>query len=82
MAEQSFIERARNQGKWLHCHYQDLWFSPDELEAQNRKGKFLWGEVNWSLRNPQEHIRELQNRIVEIEKEISVFDRRIAASKK
>jgi hypothetical protein len=74
---QPLIEKARKQNKWLHCGYQDLWFSPDELEAQNKKGKFLWGEVNWDLRNPQEHIEALQSRIAEIGKEISAFQSRI-----
>ena len=52
------IEQARAEGLWLWCHYQDLWFSPDELQAQNAKGKFLWGAVNWMLRDPQERVKQ------------------------
>jgi len=48
------ISRARANGKWLYCSYQNLWFSPAELEAANRKGRFLWGEINWELRDPAE----------------------------
>jgi hypothetical protein len=40
---QPLISQARVQGKWLHCAYQNLWFSPDELEAENREGRFRWG---------------------------------------
>ena len=54
------IEQARAEGLWLWCHYQDLWFSPDELQAQNAKGKFLWGAVNWMLRDPQERVKQAE----------------------
>ncbi len=52
------IAQARAEGKWLHCSYQDLWFSPDELEAANRDGRFRWGAVNWTVRDPGEMVRE------------------------
>lgn len=57
------IEKARAEGKWLWCHYQDLWFSPDQLAAQNEAGKFRWGPVNWRLRDPQERIAEADARV-------------------
>lgn len=56
------IEQARAEGKWLWCHYQDLWFSPDDLAAQNAKGSFCWGPVNWELRDPQERVSEAKRR--------------------
>jgi hypothetical protein len=57
------IEQARKEGKWLWCHYQDLWFSPDQLEAENAAGKFRWGPVNWKLRDPQERLSEAERRL-------------------
>ena len=74
---QPLIEKAREQNKWLYCFYRDVWFSPDELEAQNKIGRFLWDESHWELRNPQEGVRALQSRLAEIEKEISEFQSRI-----
>lgn len=56
------IEKARNEGKWLWCAYQDLWFSPDSLEKSNAEGKFLWGPINWHLRNPSEKLAEAEKR--------------------
>lgn len=56
------IEQARAERKWLWCRYQDLWFSPDQLQEQNRNGKFLWGPVNWQLRDPAERIAEAKRR--------------------
>jgi hypothetical protein len=55
---QPLIAQARKEGKWLHSQYQDIWFSPDELEAANREGRFLWGAVNWRLRDPNEMVQE------------------------
>lgn len=56
------ISQAEAEGKWLHCSYQDLWFSPAQLREENRKGSFLWGPVNWTLRDPQERLAEAQRR--------------------
>ncbi len=58
----ALIAQARSEGKWLWCHYQDLWFSPDSLEAENKNGKFRWGAVNWTLRDPQEKLAAAQER--------------------
>jgi hypothetical protein len=59
---QDLIKEARASGKWLWCHYQDLWFSPDQLAEQNRNGKFLWARVNWKLRDPAERVAEARAR--------------------
>ena len=56
------IEEARRRGLWLHCTYQDLWFSPDQLEAENKNGKFRWGPVNWRLRDPHEYAEQAERR--------------------
>lgn len=52
------FERARVEGLWFWCRYQDLWFSPDQLAKEHAAGSFLWGAVNWSLRDPQERLKE------------------------
>ena len=72
------IERARQQGLWLWCSYQDLWFSPDELEAENHQGRFRWEDTNWQLRDPQEHITALANRIRVAESSLVDFQRRVS----
>lgn len=63
------IAEARRQGLWLHCAYQNLWFSPDQLEAENKNGKFRWGAVNWRLRDPMEHIEQAERRALEARQE-------------
>lgn len=64
------IEQARAEGKWLWCNYQDIWFSPDELAKQNANGKFLWGPVNWKLRDPKERLTEAERRASDAQREV------------
>lgn len=58
MAEK--ILEARGQGLWLRCFYQDMWFSPDELEAAHAKDQFLWGPDNWELRDPLDRLESMR----------------------
>lgn len=70
------IEKARRERKWLHCTYQDMWFSPDELQKENEGGNFRWGAQNFELRDPQEHSQQLERRIKEAEEELVRFEAR------
>jgi hypothetical protein len=56
------IKQARAEGKWLWCHYQDIWFSPDQIELEQSQGRFRWGPVNWKLRDPKERLQEAERR--------------------
>lgn len=58
----TLIQQARQEGKWLRCGYQDLWFAPDRLEDEHRNGKFMWGVVNWQLREPTEQLEAAERR--------------------
>lgn len=54
------FEKARREGLWFYCNYQGLWFTPDELAAEQRRGSFIWGAVNWQLRDPKEKLEHEQ----------------------
>lgn len=56
------IQQAEREGKWLHCYYQDMWFSPEQLRGEHKKGCFRCEPVNWTLRDPQEQLAEAQRR--------------------
>lgn len=73
------INQAEREGKWLWCHYQDLWFSPAQLRDQNANGKFRWGVVNWQLRDPQERLDEAQRRVNAATQEAERIRRQIHA---
>ncbi len=67
------IQQAKDEGKWLWCSYQDLWFSPNDLECRNILGNFLWGPVNWQLRDPTEHVMELEEAVKLAEVRLKCF---------
>lgn len=51
------FDQARREGKWFYTSYQQIWFSPDQLEAAQRDGRFRWGPCNWELRDPMERVK-------------------------
>ena len=60
----SLIKEARLKGLWLYAYYQDLWFSPDELEQANKEGRF-WSE-SFIIRDPRELIDKLEQEVLSI----------------
>lgn len=74
---QPLYEKAEKEGLWFWSRYQDLWFSPSELKEAQGQGRFLWGYVNWELRDPKEKIAQLQRTKSTIDEEIERFKSRI-----
>ena len=72
------FETAKKEGLWFNCHYQDLWFSPKELEELQADGRFLWGAVNWKLRDPKEHLEYLKNKVKSAEIEVKKIELKMA----
>lgn len=56
------FQKAEREGLWFYCSYQQLWFTPAELREQHKKGRFIWGPVNWQLRMPRERLEEAQRK--------------------
>lgn len=76
-AMNQLIDQAEQEGKWLHCHYQDIWVSPKELQEQQAKGQFRWGVDNWEIRDPEERLQYLERETERAKKECDVFRGRI-----
>lgn len=55
---EDLFKEAESTDKWFYSIY-CVWFSPAELKEEHRKGKFIWGPLNWTLRDPQEKLAEL-----------------------
>lgn len=55
------FETARREHLWFfHGGLSGpVWLSPDELQAEQEKGSFLWGAPNWTLRHPFDRIHQL-----------------------
>lgn len=71
------FERAEKEGLWFYSNYQDFWLSPQELKEYQSEGRFVWGAVNWQLRNPYERLNELVGKRHGVENEIEQFKNRI-----
>ncbi len=71
------VQQARREKKWLRCSYQNLWFSPNELEAHNKDGRFLWGPVNWELRDPADHVEALRREVLRKTDELRAVEKRV-----
>jgi hypothetical protein len=74
------FKEARERGFWFYTSYHDLWFSPDELEQAQSEGRFMWGAVNWQLRNPYERLNELDARTRNAQQARDDFMQRIRKS--
>jgi hypothetical protein len=70
---------ARAKGLWFfHGGFSGpLWLSPDELQKEQDKGNFIWGAINWELRDPHEHLDTLVNDITNAEKAYKAFLKRL-----
>lgn len=71
-----FIE-ARKSKFWFKSTYQDLWFSPDELEEKHKNDKFIWGKVNWKLADPMELINRKEAEIKNLQLSLSELIKKI-----
>lgn len=76
------IAEAKRQNKWVFCHYQRLWFSPDELAVQRRKGRFLWGPQNFEIRDPAEGIAERRKAVCDAEAALEEFKQDVIRGKR
>ena len=68
---------AEQENLWFYCNYQDMWFSPKELRNEHGSGKFIWGETNWTLRDPSEKLKQLENGRINMDKTICEFKKRM-----
>lgn len=73
----ALLEKAKREGLWFHCNYQNLWFSPKELERDWANGHFRWGAQNWQLVNPAERRRELEQEVKSAVARLEDFERRL-----
>jgi hypothetical protein len=78
----ALFERARASKLWFfHGGLSGpLWFSPDELEADQKKGKFIWGASNWTLRDPAEALASIDTAVAKLQEAKQALMVRIARS--
>ena len=64
------IVDAKSKGMFIYCHYQNLWWSPEEFGKELDKNKFRWGRENFQLRDPKQHSAELVRAIDDAEQNL------------
>lgn len=57
------FEKAEKEGLYFVSNYQQIWFSPKELKEKHDNNSFLWGAVNWQLRDPSEETERLKEAV-------------------
>ncbi len=77
-ALEPMFKEAEENGLWFHSQYQDLWFSPASLAKAQAEGRFIWGAVNWDLRDPKEKLAALRREAEASKKAVEEFEKRIA----
>jgi len=74
------ITEARAKRMWLQSKsflHPEVLFSPSELEAHNRQGRYLWDRMNWVLADPIVQKQLLAMRLVNANKELESFQERM-----
>ena len=70
---------ARANGFYLHCSYQDIWMTPDQLDAENKAGRFRWSAENWRVRDPAERTARLENAVKNAQDELDSWRVEVSA---
>jgi hypothetical protein len=74
------FREAKSKKLWFYTSYQQIWFSPEELKAENKCGRFLWGAGNWELRDPIEGLQALDKKIENAQSDRDRFAARLRRS--
>lgn len=57
--KEAMIAEAKRRDCMLHCGYQDMWFTPEQLKAEHAKGSFRWGSCNFEFVSMRDYLAEL-----------------------
>lgn len=71
------LQKARDNNCVLRSRYQGIYFTPDELEAAWKDGRFVWGPVNWDLVSCDEARRRHRLEVEEAQRNLDSFSDRV-----
>lgn len=74
---QEMIDLARLRKHWLFVSYQQMWFSPTEMEKARANGQFRWRACNFKIRDPQELLADLIEAVVKAERAVAEYYKRL-----
>lgn len=67
------IDEAESKGFWMYCSYQNMWLKPVELRKLQQQGRFCWGPVGWTVRDPHERLSQLLRNAERANQELAEF---------
>lgn len=76
------FKEAEEKGLWFYCDYQQLWLSPKELKKHHKDGIFIWGAMNWQLRDPNDLLILAEEKIRKAKDNLDDVKNRIAENQK
>jgi hypothetical protein len=68
------FEKAEKENLYFYSNYQCIWMSPKKLRQYHKEGSFIWGPVNWQLKDPKVRTEELKERIVSAKKQLKEWE--------
>jgi len=70
---EKLLQEAEQRSLWLYCRHAGVWFSPRDLRERQARGHFRWGPANWELRDPKEHLEQLEENVCKAEADLAHF---------
>lgn len=67
------FKRAKEEGLWFCCRYQNIWLSPNELRKSQERGELIWGAQNWKLKDPTIYLEQLKMKLNKQKKRLNIF---------
>lgn len=79
-----FTNAADKHGYWLKTLVGKNWvyFSPEELRAQNAQGCFIWGARHWEFFDPKELLKDEQKELEKVRQHNEMILERIGKNTK
>lgn len=65
------FDRAERENLLFRAHYQQIVFTPGELQKEQADGRFVWGPVNWELISKDEYLRQAEVELKSAEAEVN-----------
>lgn len=75
------FEEAEEKGLWFYSTFNQRWYSPNELRAEQENGNWCWNARNWKLGDPKKHLEELRHEIDAAIQLAADFEKRMKESK-
>ncbi len=71
------FDKADAERLLFYGNYHEIWFTPDDLRAHHRQGKFIWGPVNWTLRTREDYLAGKRRVLLNAQSELAAAEQKL-----